>query len=186
MDIHFTRDLLMTAAIFGFFSVVWFGWAQERPPAGAAILLGIGSGIGLLLAIVFGLLSWRNWDAPTALGTTDGSWRSYLIIVGVEFTLAAAGGIALALSRWAPFVPLWVLLIVGVHFFALAPIFGMPALSILAALLMAAAVAAMIIAIRSDLQPSFLAGIFAGPLLLAFAIIAAALWLTTLGSAKAA
>lgn len=174
----------MTAAIFGFFSVAWFGWAQENPPAGAVILLGIGSGIGLLLAIGFGLLSWRHWDSPTALGPTDGSWRNYIIIVGVEFTLAAAGGIALALSQWAPFVPLWVLLIVGVHFFALAPIFGMPALNILAALLVAAAVAATIVAANSDLQPSFLAGIFAGPLLLAFAIIAAALWSTTLGSAE--
>ncbi|WP_207346114.1 hypothetical protein [Arthrobacter sp. E3] len=138
MDTHFTRDLLMTAAIFSFFSFVWFGWAQERPPAGAVISLGIGSGIGLLLALAFGLLSWRNWAAPTALDPSGDSWRSYLIIVGVEVVLVAA------------------------------------------------AVAATVVAVRSELQPSFLTGILAGPILLTFAIFAAAQWLTTLGQSTAA
>lgn len=179
MDIDLTRDLLMTAAIFGFFSFVWFGWAQEKPPAGAATWLGIGSGIGALLAIGFGLLSWRNWDAPTALNATGSAWSTYLIIVGVEFAVAAAGAIALGVLRWTPFIPVWILLVVGVHFFALAPILRMPALNILAALLIVAAAGAIIIGVRSKLQPSFLTGILAGPILLVFAGIAATLWLTS-------
>ena len=57
MDATLTRDLLMTAAIFGFFASVWFGWAQENPPPTARVPLGVGTGLGILLAIVFGILS---------------------------------------------------------------------------------------------------------------------------------
>ncbi len=178
MDASLTRDLLMTAAIFGLFAFVWFGWAQEAPPAGARLPLGIGAGIGGLLAIGFGILSAMNWDAPTALDPDGSGFRTYLIIIGVEVVIVVAGGIGLALSRWKRFVPVWVLLVVGLHFFALAPVLEMPALNILACLLVAAVAATMALA-RSDYQPSFVAGALAGPILLVFSGIAAVTWLTT-------
>lgn len=178
MDATLTRDLLMTAAIFGLFAFVWFGWAQEAPPEGARLPLGIGAGIGGLQAIVFGILSARNWDAPTALDTSGPGFRTYIIIVIVEVVVAAAGGIALGFSKWRRFVPAWILLVVGVHFFALAPVMDMPALNVLACLLVAA-VAAVMATARSDYRPSFVAGALAGSILLVFSGIAAVMWLTT-------
>lgn len=50
----YPRDYLMYAAIFGFFSFCWFGWAQEAPKAGWRWGLGIGSAVGLTLGIVGG------------------------------------------------------------------------------------------------------------------------------------
>lgn len=178
METQLTRDLLLTAAIFGFFAFVWFGWAQEDPPAAARIPLVIGSGIGAVLAIIFGILTAMNWDAPTALEPTGVGFRNYLIIIAVEVVIAAAGGIGLGLSRWKRFVAVWILLVVGLHFFALAPVLDMPALNILAALLVAA-VAATMAAARSDYQPSFIAGVLAGATLLVFSGIAVVTWLTT-------
>ncbi|MDO5736368.1 MAG: hypothetical protein Q4P15_07825 [Propionibacteriaceae bacterium] len=177
MDAHLTRDLLMTTAIFGFFAFVWFGWAQENPPPAARVWLGVGSGLGMLLAIGFGILSGLNWDSPTALDTTNPTFRTYLVLVGVEVVVAAAGGIALGLSAWSRFVPVWVLLVVGVHFYFLAPVFQMPALNVLATLLVAAVAVTMAFA-RSNWQPSFLAGVQAGTILLVFAGIAAVTWWT--------
>lgn len=178
MDAQQTRDLLLTAAIFGFFAFVWFGWAQENPPPAARIPLGVGSGIGGVLAIVFGILTAMNWDEPTALAPESSAFRNYLIIIAVEFVIAAAGGIALAFSRWRRFVSIWILLVVGVHFFALAPVLDMPALNILACLLVAVVGVAMAVA-RSTLQPSFISGTLAGAVLLVFSGIAAVTWLTT-------
>lgn len=177
MDADLTRDLLMTAAIFGFFAFVWFGWAQENPPSAARIPLGIGSGLGAALAITFGILSATNWDAPTALDTSGPGFRTYLIVVAVEVVIAAAGGIGLGLSKWKRFVPVWILLVVGVHFFALAPVMEMPALHLLAGLLIAAVAATMAFS-RSDFQPSFIAGSLAGLILLVFSGTAAVTWLT--------
>ncbi|RMB62259.1 hypothetical protein [Tessaracoccus antarcticus] len=178
MDEHLTRDLLMTTAIFGLFAFVWFGWAQENPPPRARVALGIGAGLGGVLAIIFGILSGLNWGAPTALDTSGPAFRTYLILVGVEVVLAAAGGIGLGVSRWSRFVPVWVLLVVGVHFYFLAPVMDMPALNVLATLLVAAVVVTMALA-RSDWQPSFIAGAQAGVILLVFAGIAAVTWLTS-------
>ena len=177
MNADLTRDLLMTAAIFGFFAFVWFGWAQENPPPVARLPLGIGAGIGAALAITFGILSAMNWDAPTALDPTGAGFRTYLALVAVEVAIAAAGGIALAVSRWRRFVSVWVLLVVGVHFFALAPVLDMSALNVLAALLVAA-VAATMATSRSNFQPSFIAGTSAGVILVVFSGIAAVTWLT--------
>ena len=97
--------------------------------------------------------------------------------MSVEVLVAAVGAILLGRSKWKRFVPVWVLLVVGVHFFALAPVLEMPALHVLAALLVAA-VAATLATARSGWQPSFVTGILAGPILLVFSVIAAVTWLT--------
>lgn len=176
MDPNLTRDLTMTAAIFGLFAFVWFGWAQENPPSAARVPLGVGSGVGGLLAIGFGLLSGFSWDAPSALDPSSPSFRTYLVIVGIEVVLAAAGGIGLGFSKWKSLVPVWVLLVVGVHFFALSPVFAMPALNALGALLLVAVVITLVAA-RAGKQPSFVAGALAGSILLVFSAIAATTWL---------
>ncbi len=36
INTEFARDLLIIAALFSTVTIVWAGWAQERPPAGIA------------------------------------------------------------------------------------------------------------------------------------------------------
>ena len=48
------RDLAVNAAVLGVAAMVWFGWAQEAPPAGWSVPLGIGSVLGVLIAFLAG------------------------------------------------------------------------------------------------------------------------------------
>ena len=164
------RDAAMTVAIFGFFASAWFGWAQERPPEGSVKwwLTG-GSVLGMLLAVAGGLLAWQNWDAGSVLDA-EGGMKLYLIILGVEFGIALLGVLVLlALSRRDYFAP-WICLVVGVHFFPLAPVMANPVLYVLGAWLTVWAFLAVRWAHRRDLLPSFTTGVGAGPALLLAAL----------------
>jgi hypothetical protein len=171
-DAPYVRDLIMTGAVFGLACFLWSGWAQERPPRRWPIVLGVLSGLGVLAAIGFGITAWLNWDAATTLTGGSEGMRSYLVIVGVEFGAIVAGAIALAIAkRTRPFVPVFVLFIVGVHFFSLAVLFQMPAMHVVAALLTITSVVALVLSLRSRDRadapaPSFWCGILAAPLFL--------------------
>jgi hypothetical protein len=165
----YARDSAMTALIFGFFASVWFGWAQERPPPpGWRPLLIAGAVASLVVAVVGGLLAWRNWSGVSALGE-PGSMRRYGIIVGVEFGLAAAGAIAVALWGRREYVAPWVCLVVGVHFGPLAPVLNNPSLVVLGVVLTGVAVAAVVVARRTGLASSAITGAGAGVALLGYA-----------------
>jgi len=162
------RDVAMTAAVLGFFSAAWFGWAQDRPPASWKVRLVVGSVAGMALAVAGGLLAWRNWDTGSVLGD-DASMRTYLIIVGIEFGVAALGVLVLFATRRAEFMPPWICLVVGVHFVPMAPVLENAALYVLGALLTAVALAAIPLARRRDVAVSASTGAGAGTVLVLFA-----------------
>lgn len=163
------RDAAMTALIFGLFAAGWFGWAQEDPPQRWRAPLGVGSALSLLVAVAGGLYAWRNWSSASAL-SEPGAMRSYGILVGAEFAIAAAGAAVLALRRRAEFIAPWVCLVVGAHFFPMAPLLDNPALYVLGAVLVVIVALAVLPRTRGDRSPSAITGAGAGTALLVFGI----------------
>lgn len=117
----------MMAVVFGFTAFVWFGWGQEAPPRRWRLLLAIGSSLGLVVAIVGGVLTWQSWGPESALAA-PGASRAFGITCGVEFGLADLGAAALGITRRPQWIAPWIALVVGVHFVPLAYIFGDPGL----------------------------------------------------------
>ncbi|MDT0301442.1 hypothetical protein [Streptomonospora wellingtoniae] len=163
------RDAAMTAAVLAFFAAAWFGWAQEHPRPGWRAPLTAGSVGGLLVAAAAGAVAGVNWDSGSVLDGRD-AFGDYLVIVGVEFTTAAAGAVLLAVLRRARYIPVWICLVVGVHFFPMAGVLDNPALYGLAVLLTAAALLAPIAAARTRVPVSLATGVPAGTVLLVFAL----------------
>jgi hypothetical protein len=97
----------------------------------------------------------------------------YGIIVGVEFGIAAAGAAVVAVRGRGEYVASWVCLVVGVHFWPMAPVLKTPSLVVLGALLTVVAVAAVLLPRRTGVAPSAISGAGAGVALLGFAIWAA-------------
>ncbi|TMR90620.1 hypothetical protein [Nonomuraea basaltis] len=164
----FLCDSAMTGAILGLFTLVWFGWAQEQPPATWKARLALGSVLGAVLAISGGVLAWRNWGSGSVLAD-DGLLRTYLIIVGIEFAVTAAGIVALRFTRKTDYQAPWTCLVVGVHFYPMAPVFRDIGLYALATVLTAVAAASIPIARRRHLTISAVTGAAAGTTLLLFA-----------------
>jgi hypothetical protein len=169
----YARDNAMTALILGFFASSWFGWAQERPPAAWRPLLIAGAVLSIAVAVVGAVLAWQNWSGGSALGE-PGAMRQYGIIVGVEFAVAAAGAAGIALWGHSEYIPPWICLVVGVHFVPMAPVLENRSLIALGVLLVAIAVAAVVVAGRTNLAPSALTGAAAGVALLGYATWGAA------------
>lgn len=167
---EFIRDYTMYAAILGFFSLSWFGWAQEKPRESWRKYLAIASGISLIVCLTGVYLSIQNWDAPSALSETD-AYQTYLITVYVEFFLAGAGAAFLLLRKLGNYVAPWVAFIVGVHFIGLVPVFQDRSLYVLAAFLISDAIASLSISRKLNVANSAITGIGAGISLLIFAVI---------------
>ncbi|MEV4415342.1 hypothetical protein [Catellatospora sp. NPDC049609] len=174
---NYVRDAAVTALFFGFFASGWFGWAQERPPVTWKKWLGIGSGVSLTVAAVGGFLAWRHWSDGSAL-SEPGAMRRYGIIVGIEFAAAGIGAAVLALRGRKELIPVWVCLVVGVHFVPLAGPLQSPLLYPLAAAMVLIAWRAVPYARSRDLAPSAVTGVGAGASLLASALAALAFTLT--------
>lgn len=92
MATEFLRDTLFDTAWFGLMSVVWFGWAQERPPRGWPARLGVGSVLSLLLTFGFGILVALNWEAASAMSGRE-AW--FGVLVGAEVVLAGVACLVL-------------------------------------------------------------------------------------------
>jgi hypothetical protein len=167
------RDSAMTALILGFFASSWFGWAQERPPLAWRRPLIAGAVVSLAVATLGALLAWGAWSEGSAL-SEPGAMRRYGIIVGIEFGIAAAGAIGLAAFRRSAFIPPWICLVVGVHFWPMAPVLKNPSLVVLGVLMTGVAVTTVLISRRTRLAPSAVTGVGAGVVLLGFAIWGAA------------
>jgi hypothetical protein len=172
MTSEFSRDAAMTAVIFGFFAMVWFGWAQEHPPRSWKKWLIAGSVLAPLTLIAGGLLAWRLWNAGTAFDGDTG--RTFGIIVGIEFALAGLGSGLLAWRGRKELMPVWIALVVGVHLFPLAPLLHYPLLYLVAALVTIAALVAVPVARRRSIPVSAVNGVAAGAVLLAAAIFSLA------------
>ena len=163
-------DVAITVSIFGFFAFVWFGWAQERPPSQRTRWwLAGGAVAGLLLSVFGGIRTGAAEDDPSLY--EGGAMGLFYIVVGLEFGLAALGAIILVIVRRQEFIAPWICLVVGVHFFPLAPLLDNAALYVLAALLTVWPFVAVRVAQRRDLSTSFMTGVGAGSCLLFFALL---------------
>ena len=165
---EFVRDAAATAAIFGFFGSVWFGWAQEQPPKSWRPLLITGSALSILTMIAGGLLVWRHWSDGTAFD--EGTSKAFGVVVAIEVVLAGAGAAVLGTRGKKELIPVWIALIVGLHLFPVAAILGYPLIHVVAALVTIAALAAVPVARSRSLPVSATNGVGAGAALLAGAL----------------
>jgi hypothetical protein len=131
------RDAAMTAVIFGFFATTWFGWAQEAPPRAWRRPLIAGTIAAVLTAVTGAVVASRHWGHGTAFD--EGTSRTFGIVVGIEFGLAALGAAVLAVRRRSPLIPVWIALVVGLHLFPVAWLIRYPAIHVVAALVTAGA-----------------------------------------------
>lgn len=169
MELDFIRDYAMYAAIFGFFGMIWFGWAQENPPKSWRLPLGVMAGVCFLIACTGGYLAFKHWG-DTSVFNTSGVAQQFGIIAGVEFASALIGVGILYWLRKQEFISSWIAFIVGLHFWPLAWIFQDKAFYALAVLVVLASVASIFIAKRTDLTVATLTGVGTGGVLLIFAI----------------
>lgn len=159
----------MTALILGFFAAAWFGWAQADPPRSWLPWLTAGMVAGIAVAVAGGILVGLNRSGASVMQDQEAN-RRYGIIVGIEFAVAALGAIALGRAGQADSIAPWICLVVGLHFWALAPVLADPALRALCVLFVAIALAGWLIGWRGGAAPSAVAGLGAGLALLVFAL----------------
>jgi hypothetical protein len=167
------RDLGMTALIEGFFAFVWFGWGQANASAGLRVALAVGGVAAALVAVAGGVQAFRS-PASTSVLHDRRAWRRYGVAVGVEFTLAGVGAAVLAVAGQEDFIPVWVCLVVGVHFFPLASLLQDRLLVPLGASVTAVALVAFVAGLATGVAPSTVTGVGAGILLTVFAVAALA------------
>lgn len=179
LELQYPRDLAMVGAIFGVACFVWAGWAQENPPAHWLwrFVLGLLGIAGLALAALSIPTAIRHWDTPTALQSGTVALLVYIIVFWVEVIVAAVlVYLAFRAGRSDLIAPL-VLAAVGIHFFALAPVFAQPVLYLAAVLLTAIAVIAAV-APDSWADRSFWCGVLGAPVFLSIGV-----WSTAAASA---
>lgn len=168
----FVRDFAVTALIFGVAAFAWCGWGQEDPPRAWRPILGIGSVLGMIIAIGGGFLTWQNWSAETALALGNG-FRTFGIICGIEVALCGIGSAILAITRRTRWISTWIALVVGAHFIPLAFIFNDAGLFGLAAAMMITTGISVYLHVRTGVTPSAVVGLGCGVSLLLFAARAA-------------
>lgn len=174
MTTEYLRDGLFVTAWFGLMTCVWLGWAQEAPPKRAPALLGIGSALGIVAAVGGGLLVWRSWDTPSAL---DGRYAWFGVLVAAELVLAGLACAVLAARGRARWFAAGVGAVVAAHFVPLGLLLEDPALIVLGIVQLALVAAAVVVARRRALAPSFTVGAALGTSLLLAALISAVRWL---------
>lgn len=165
----FIRDFAMYAVIFGFFGMVWFGWAQENPPKSWRVWLGIGSVVSVLLMNAGIYLAITNWSGGTALNSRA-AYSAFGITVGVEVATAALGALVLAHLHKLHLISAWIALVVGLHFLPLVWIFKDKWLLLLTMLASAAPIVAILLARKTRMAVSAWVGVSMGVVLVAFAM----------------
>lgn len=160
----------MYLAIFGFFSFVWFGWAQEKPRESWRKYLGVAATISLITCSLGVYLSVKNWHAGSALADFN-AYKSYLIVFYTELIIAAVGAFLLMKRKNSAYVAPWILFIVGVHFFWLKHIFNDVSLYILAILLIIISFISPRVARRFNVANSAITGIGAGVILFCYGLL---------------
>ncbi|MBG0564258.1 hypothetical protein [Actinoplanes aureus] len=173
---EYVRDAAMTAAIFGFFAMAWFGWALEAPPPAWRRYL--------YAALTVSALAMAGGAVQAALHWSDGSvfdesvGRTYGIVVGIEFAVAGIGAALLGVARRQSLIPVWIALVVGVHMFPIAALLHYPAIHVVGVLITATALATIPISRATRLHPSAVVGVGTGVALLAGSLHS--LWTTFL------
>lgn len=162
------RDALYTTAWFGLMAMVWFGWAQESPPRALRVPLIVGSVIGVVLAIGFGVVTAIHWGNPTAL---EGRYEIFGIIVGAEVVLAGVGAAAFGLTGHGRWMAWWVAVVVAVHFASLAWVLDGPWLAVLGAIQLVALIVLVPLMRGSAVPTSRWVGPVMGLTLLVYAVL---------------
>lgn len=166
------RDAAALAAVFGFFAMAWFGWAQEAPPPRWVKWLAAGSVLSILTLIGGGLLAWQHWSDGTVFDDQVG--YRFGLVVGIEFASAGIGAALLAWRGRSDLISAWIAFVVGVHFFPVAVVLSIPALHIVALLVTAVAVVSVFVARAKELTVSAAVGLGTGCVLLSAALLASA------------
>ncbi|GAA3720536.1 hypothetical protein GCM10022224_103290 [Nonomuraea antimicrobica] len=168
----FLRDQYFTTAWFGLMAFVWFGWAQESPPRRWRVWLGVGSVLGVGLAVAFGVLTAANWGEPSAL---EGKYAWFGVLVAVEVIAAGAGCLVLARRGASSWMAWWVALVVAAHFLPLALLLNDIGVAVVGVVQLVA-LGAVVRRLRGTPTPSSqLAGPIMGATLLLSAAISAAI-----------
>jgi hypothetical protein len=159
----------VTVAVEGFFAFMWFGWGQAAAPAWLVVPLAVGTGLAALVAVTGVVITARSTGRLAAF-SDRAVRRQYGITVGVEFSLIGAGAATLGATGQGQWIPAWVCVVVGAHFFPLARVLANRSLRLLGALLGAVAAAAIFVGVASTVAPSTITGPGAGLCLLAFSL----------------
>lgn len=170
MKLEYIRDYAMYTAVFGMFSLVWFGWAQENPKQNWRKYIGVASGIALLLCLIGVYLSITHWNEATIL-SEKAAFTNYLIVFYTEFIIAGIGAFFLIRSKKKHYVAPWIGFIVGAHFFWLKNIFNDPSLYLLGILMIAIALISPWLSKKTGVANSAITGIGSGSILLCFSIL---------------
>ncbi len=97
--------------------------------------------------------------------------RRYGIVVGLEFALLGVGNVGLSSIGFEVWIPVWVCVGVGAHFFPLSRVFEEWSLAVLGALMSVVGLTALGVGLSSDVASSTVTGVGAGLSLLAFAVM---------------
>ena len=160
------RDLAVNALVLGFAGSMWFGWAQQAPPAGWTTWLTAGSLVSLMVALVASASALRRRRGASAM-TDRRARRRYVQVVAAEATAIGAGAGVLGLSGHADDVAAWILFVVGVHFVPLGELFKIVSLRVIGVVLAGVGVLAAFAGPSAGLRPSAVAGAGGGVFMLA-------------------
>lgn len=168
-DLRGPRDGSMTALSLGFFGAAWFSWASEGLPAFWSVPLAVGSVACLILAILGGIFAWRARGGPSAMND-PAAGRRFGRVVGATYAVIGVGVVALAAMGLTAYIAPWVAFVIGLHFWALAPVLQDRTLVPLAVVVMLISGVAVIVGLSSEVLPSAITGAGTGLALLAAAM----------------
>lgn len=168
LNLDHPRDLVMIGAVFGLAAFIWAGWGQENPPAHVVwrVLLGVFSAAGLALVALSVPVAIRHWHTSTALTPSGTGFTVYIIVFWAEVVIAALLAIFVSRAGHSEWIAPIIMVVVGVHFFALAFVFAQPVLHLAAVLITVTGIVAWLIP-TEDISPSFWCGVFGAPIFLA-------------------
>ena len=168
LNLDYPRDLVMTGAIFGVAAFVWAGWAQEQPPGQVIwrVVLGILSGAGLALAALSIPTAIRFWHTATAINPSGVAFKVYVGVFWVEVVIAAVLAFLASRAGRGDLIAPLIMVVVGVHFFALAFVFDQPVLHLAAVLITVVGVVAAFLP-HDTIAASFWCGVLGAPIFLA-------------------
>lgn len=161
------RDSAISGFILGVAAMMWFGWGQERPPAGWSLALVGGSMLSFaVIGIAFFMYLAPSVRAAPLAMRDPRVRRSYHIVVGAEVAACVIGAVGLWAVGLAAYIAPWILAVVGAH---LARLFAMPEYRLAGLVLIVVAGGGAAISWSAGLRPSFLAGASGGLILAAAA-----------------
>jgi hypothetical protein len=161
-------DHAVTAAILAFFGSAWFGWAHGGASSGGQLPLTLASVVALLLLVAAVVVALRVRGSGL-VGQDPARSRRYGVIVGIELATAVLGAVVLGLAGAPRWTPVWVLFVVALHMFPLAPVLANPALRVLGGLLCVATAVAFCTGLWTGVAPALTAGVGGGAVLTLYA-----------------